>query len=798
MSEGRSRPHLRIVRVHDGVNHSQPQSATMPTRQPMLFSESSSYTLGFIKAGELDAERLVSLIQDAKPRIIFDLRPAPSFARGTIQRRTLFSLFAKNRVDYYDVAGVLGVTAARDGLLNPSLLIDAIQVNILRKKKGLFGPIFFFIDHDLFSENYFTAIANRLPHQDGRGWDIACWPNQGSPDEHAERDLVFISHANPEDNDMATWLSSRIAAHGYQVWSDVTRIVGGELIWDTIEHAIRQRAAKVIVLLSKRGHQKPGVLDEVNVAIATERAEALERFVVPVRIDDLPFTAVRANLARKNIIDGSLNLADALHKLLKVLDQDRVPRTKGTVDLGDWTRNPSSSSSDPQWDWLFENKIAITCWPTVIRRFKSSVAASELPFINHSIQGGNVTFETYANAAQSFGGQIQKSGETVLSVNEWPGSNDLVFSDRGEMSRSLSSLARQSWDRYCASIGMSSHQLANRSICWFVKHTDRNGNRVRFKDHQGVERTKAIVGQSPRRGVYWHFAVEARPSIVDGSIRVIPHVLFSSDGISPIPDADKQHSLRRGFCRSWWNARWRDLLVAILTYIAKGQDTIQLPVSDTEYIRISARLSVHNISINSAVERHGLQVQGPRLLTLSEPAVAVGYGQTTDYPKEGLMQFGPVEFSRNPTAIRVGVVGTREGVELFQRWSNQFNSFRRAPSDVRNSPPFPGFEAVFGAAWPLSPARTIVLSRTDVINSILLKDRHQALYRTTGLFSDAIESALKNDDVNVDIWYVIIPDEVYIYGRPESRVPRAIAIATPGALGRQAAKRFTEESGLPL
>jgi hypothetical protein len=794
MSDGRSRPHLRVVRAHDDVNDEQPKATAMPTRQPMLFSESSSYTLGFIKAGELDADRLVSLVQDAKPRIIFDLRPAPSFARGTIQRRTLFSLFEKNGVDYYDVAGVLGVTAARDGLLNPSLLIDAIQVNILRKSKGLFGPIFFFIDDDLFSEDYFMAIANRLPHQDGRGWDIACWPNQGSLDDGAERDLVFISHANPEDNDVATWLSSRLAAHGYQVWSDVTRIVGGELIWDTIEQAIRQRAAKVIVLLSKRGHQKPGLLDEVNVAIATERAEALGRFVIPVRIDNLPFAAVRANLARKNIIDGSHNLADALHKLLKVLDQDRVQRTKGAVDLSDWTRHPSSSSNDNQWDWLFENKIAITRWPAVIRKFKSSVPGSDLPFINHSVQGGNVTFETYANAAKSFGGQIQKSGEALLSVNEWPGSNEMLFLNRGEMSRSLSSLARQSWDRYCASIGMSSYQLANRSICWFVSHTDRNGNRVRFKDHQGVERIKAIVGQSPRRGVYWHFAVEARPSIIDRSIRIIPHVLFSSDGINPIPDADKQHSLRRGFCRSWWNARWRDLLTAILTYIAKGQESIKLPVSDAEYIGVSARLYVHSASIDSAVERHGLSVQGVRLLALSEPKVAVGYGQTTDYPKEGLMQFGPVEFSRNPSAIRVGVVGTREGIELFQRWSSQFNSFRRAPSDVRNSPPFPGFEAVFGATWPRSPARTVVLSRTDVINSILLKDRHQALYRTTGLFVDAIEKALKNDDVNVDVWYVIIPDEVYVYGRPESRVPRAIAIATPDALGRQAAKRFSEEA----
>ena len=162
----------------------------------------------------------------------------------------------------------------------------------------------------------------------------------------------------------------------------------------------------------------------------------------------------------------------------------------------------------------------------------------------------------------------------------------------------------------------------------------------------------------------------------------------------------------------------------------------------------------------------------------------MGYGQTSDYPKDGLLQFGPVSFLRNPTIIRVGVVGTREGIELFQRWSAQFNGFRRDPSDGRNSLPFPGFEAVFGAKWPKEPVRTIVLSRTDVINSILMRDRHQAVYKTGGLFVDAITTAVKRDDVNVDIWYVVIPDEVYVYGRPEFRVPRAIAISTPNAMGR--------------
>ena len=35
------------------------------------------------------------------------------------------------------------------------------------------------------------------------------------------RDAIFISHANPEDNDFTVWLGARLTAAGYEVWADV-------------------------------------------------------------------------------------------------------------------------------------------------------------------------------------------------------------------------------------------------------------------------------------------------------------------------------------------------------------------------------------------------------------------------------------------------------------------------------------------------------------------------------------------------------------------------------------------------
>jgi hypothetical protein len=63
--------------------------------------------------------------------------------------------------------------------------------------------------------------------------------------------MIFISHANPEDNLFAQWLALRLAGDGYPVWCDLTKLLGGEDFWRDIETAIRERTAKFLYILSK-------------------------------------------------------------------------------------------------------------------------------------------------------------------------------------------------------------------------------------------------------------------------------------------------------------------------------------------------------------------------------------------------------------------------------------------------------------------------------------------------------------------------------------------------------------------
>src|ERR1700733_3604354 len=87
------------------------------------------------------------------------------------------------------------------------------------------------------------------------------------------RDMLFISHANPEDNDFTRWLALQLAKDGYGVWCDLTKLLGGENFWKDAEGAIRSRTIKFIYILSRTSNEKEGPRNELQIAKNVFRRE---------------------------------------------------------------------------------------------------------------------------------------------------------------------------------------------------------------------------------------------------------------------------------------------------------------------------------------------------------------------------------------------------------------------------------------------------------------------------------------------------------------------------------------------
>lgn len=186
-----------------------------------------------------------------------------------------------------------------------------------------------------------------------------------------------------------------------------------------------------------------------------------------------------------------------------------------------------------------------------------------------------------------------------------------------------------------------------------------------------------------------------------------------------------------------------------------------------------------------------------QLQFLSEPLLRFGYNQCLYDPKDGLFLFGPLIDERKPVQIRVGVVGTAEGIARYRGWVQSISGY--LPPLKPDSPHhlgFPGFEAVFKTSWPTTPVVEIPVSASEISRLIRLSDRHLAIYETVSLFADPIRRKLREDDVQVDVWFVVVPEEIYLLGRPKSQVRRNERVDVAGRLRPRQAKRLLREPSM--
>src|SRR5579871_1637464 len=133
------------------------------------------------------------------------------------------------------------------------------------------------------------------------------------------RDVLFLSHANPEDNEVTLWFALQLALNGYPVWCDFLDVIAGQDFWIKAESALRTEAQKVIYILSRTSNQKIGPLKELSVAQKLERKNNEEGFIIALRVDDLPFDDINIELTRSKVINCYPSRTSGFAELLESL-----------------------------------------------------------------------------------------------------------------------------------------------------------------------------------------------------------------------------------------------------------------------------------------------------------------------------------------------------------------------------------------------------------------------------------------------------------------------------------------------
>ncbi len=170
------------------------------------------------------------------------------------------------------------------------------------------------------------------------------------PGHRPRRDMLFLSHANPEDNLVTGWLALQLAREGYAVWCDLTKLLGGEAFWDDIQEAIEYRTAKFLYVLSRNSNSKDGPLNELTVARDVERKLKLRDFIIPLHVDDLPHNEMHILLRRLNTIPFRKSWAAGLNQLLEKLQKQKVPKKRsfGPKAVNEWWKTHFSAETGIQ------------------------------------------------------------------------------------------------------------------------------------------------------------------------------------------------------------------------------------------------------------------------------------------------------------------------------------------------------------------------------------------------------------------------------------------------------------------
>jgi len=432
------------------------------------------------------------------------------------------------------------------------------------------------------------------------------------------RDTIFISHATPEDNEFTVWLASRLELLGYKVWIDKKELLGGETFWETIELAIKNDAAKFLLVYSKNiccadgsGVVKNGIQKEIDFAkqVMADNADLKDFFVI-LHMDDSGYDLF-PGAKDLNQIPFSDNWAEGLTTLLKKLNRDEIVKSKPHEfdEAATWYLN----------NYLVKNPIIerkelyYTNWWSVedlprfyyIIKYKNETQANTVANLNEQIlmvKDANclTTFkkDLVADVTDNFGtSQIKPTDIFEIDISHlFQGYAKESFPSFRDAENHFKKLLKRALHIYLKSKQLYWYDMANKNMAYYHTYSSLPTSKVNFDypyRQNARSKTKNLLGKHLDIGK-WHFAISAKPSLLPFvGFNIKSHLIFSKKGYQAIDDKELQHLHRRKKGKRMFNEEWRDLLLAFIKSIGDENGNIILSTNIEKDIVMKPNLEMY-------------------------------------------------------------------------------------------------------------------------------------------------------------------------------------------------------------
>jgi len=161
----------------------------------------------------------------------------------------------------------------------------------------------------------------------------------------------------------------------------------------------------------------------------------------------------------------------------------------------------------------------------------------------------------------------------------------------------------------------------------------------------------------------------------------------------------------------------------------------------------------------------------PELIHLGEPLLTFGYNQKMQDPRDGLTLFGPFSKSKLSGQINIGIIGPKKQRGYVYKYLDRLH--RPVVSSKRDvaRPFFPGLQAAFDIYINFESVQEIDVPMEKINEFLRYTDGHQRVFKLTDLYADRLIKYYNEEHLPVTVWFVAIPDQIYQYGKPKSKLP---------------------------
>lgn len=418
------------------------------------------------------------------------------------------------------------------------------------------------------------------------------------------RETIFISHAKPEDNDFVLWLGSRLIGEGYRPWAELTDLEGGSPFWANIESILHEEAVRFVSVVSRHSvaTDRRGFRSELSIADGVGRQLGDDKFIIPVRLDDTPDARLPAQLNQLHALDFSRSWGEGYLELLATLERSKVTRGAGSTTFEQWRADHTAASSIVATapETAVTNLLAVTKLPERVSLYSYEGSRETLPKV---IKGTGVPHAHFHRLFVALADKdyIQElMGESHLLKTEGVfGFADFMQGPkdgetrplRSDAKNKLTALLREHVERHLSARGLVSYDAAGQQAFYFPKGLIEN-DKVHYRTAWDTPTRKNVVGRSEKLAVYWHLAMKVNVSLGEQPmVRFKPYLCWSEDGQKAITDTKRTSSLRKRFCRNWWNPQWRTLQEAFVAFLAGGDEEIVIDLGGANSMALAAKLS---------------------------------------------------------------------------------------------------------------------------------------------------------------------------------------------------------------